>query len=43
MTIDEDDYAALASTIPGSAGVDYPVFSQPPDTSFVCEGHIEGC
>ena len=31
-----------AESIPGSAGVDYPIFSQPPDTSFACDGYIQG-
>ena len=31
-----------AESIPGEAGVDYPIFSQPPDTSFACEGYIQG-
>jgi len=37
-----DAAAELAESIPGTAGVDYPLFSQPPDTSFVCEGYIQG-
>ena len=31
-----------AESIPGTAGVDYPIFAQPPETSFVCEGYIQG-
>merc|ERR1711899_470910 len=37
-----DVAAELAESIPGTAGVDYPIFAQPPETSFVCEGYIQG-
>merc|ERR1711892_642961 len=39
---EEDPIAALSNAIPGSPGEDYPIFSSPPDTSFLCDGHIEG-
>merc|ERR1711892_752618 len=38
----EDPLDALSTTIPGSPGEDYPIFSSPPDTSFLCDGYIEG-
>ena len=28
--------------IPGTPGDDYPIFAQPPETSFVCDGYIDG-
>ena len=36
-----DEFLALAEAIPGQPGDDYPVFSQPPDTSFTCGDKIE--
>merc|ERR1712095_76564 len=39
---EEDPLAALSSSIPGSPGEDYPIYSSPPDTSFLCDGFIEG-
>merc|ERR1711892_422594 len=39
---EEDPIAALSNAIPGSPGEDYPIFSSPPDTSFLCDGYIEG-
>merc|ERR1712106_631318 len=38
----EDPVAALEGTIPGSPGEDYLIFSSPPETSFLCDGFIEG-
>ena len=38
----EDPLEALAVSIPGSPGEDYPIYSSPPDTSFLCDGFIEG-
>merc|ERR1711892_1356316 len=38
----EDPLDALSTAIPGSPGEDYPIFSSPPDTSFLCDGYIEG-
>merc|ERR1711983_571141 len=39
---EEAPLAALSSSIPGSPGEDYPIYSSPPDTSFLCDGFIEG-
>ena len=36
-----EEFLALAEAIPGAPGDDYPVFSQPPDTSFTCGDKIE--
>ena len=36
-----DEFLALAEAIPGQPGEDYPVFSQPPETSFTCADKIE--
>ena len=33
----EDD---LSEAIPGNPGQDYPIFSQVPETSFVCDGQV---
>merc|ERR1711881_266516 len=38
----DDPLASLAQNIPGVPGEDYPIFAFPPDTSFVCDGKIEG-
>ena len=37
-----DPISSLSENIPGSPGEDYPIFSFPPETSFQCDGHIEG-
>merc|ERR1712165_370248 len=37
-----DPFEALAEVIPGEPGEDYPVFAFPPDTSFICDGHVQG-
>ncbi|CAB4059515.1 unnamed protein product [Lepeophtheirus salmonis] len=37
-----DPLAALADAIPGVPGEDYPIYSEVPETSFVCDGQIEG-
>ena len=34
----EDPLLALAASVPGVPGEDYPILSSPPDTSFVCDG-----
>ena len=39
---DGDPLESLATSIPGSPGEDYPIYSSPPDTSFLCDGFIEG-
>merc|ERR1719510_1758773 len=33
---------SLEETIPGVPGDDYPIFAEVPDTSFVCDGLVEG-
>merc|ERR1719431_633763 len=33
---------SLEETIPGSPGEDYPIFSEVPETSFVCDGQVDG-
>merc|ERR1719412_3321576 len=38
----DQEFLALAEAIPGQPGEDYPVYSQPPDTSFSCGDKIEG-
>ena len=35
------EFLELAEAIPGQPGEDYPVYSQPPDTSFTCGDKIE--
>ena len=37
----DEEFLALAEAIPGQPGEDYPVYSQPPDTSFTCADKIE--
>jgi len=32
----------LEEAIPGEPGTDYPLYSAPPETSFVCDGYIDG-
>merc|ERR1712018_315524 len=39
---EEDPVAGLEKNIPGTPGEDYPIFAFPPETSFVCDGKIEG-
>ena len=34
---EEDNLARLLERVPGIPGEDYPIFSTPPDTSFLCE------
>ena len=53
-SLEYDDYAgnggdrqdtaegSLEETIPGVPGDDYPIFAEVPDTSFVCDGLVEG-
>jgi hypothetical protein len=38
----EDPVDALSIAIPGSPGEDYPIYATPPETSFLCDGYIEG-
>ena len=33
----------LSESVPGSPGQDYPIYSQVPETSFVCDGQVRGC
>jgi len=37
-----DAFNALGEAIPGEPGEDYPIYSEVPDTSFVCDGQVEG-
>merc|ERR1712038_441879 len=39
---EDDPVAALAEVIPGEPGEDYPIFAFAPDTSFLCDGQIQG-
>eukprot|EP00091_Calanus_sinicus_P024821 TRINITY_DN9112_c0_g1_i1.p1 TRINITY_DN9112_c0_g1~~TRINITY_DN9112_c0_g1_i1.p1 ORF type:complete len:250 (+),score=41.45 TRINITY_DN9112_c0_g1_i1:144-893(+) len=32
----------LSESVPGNPGQDYPIFSEVPDTSFVCDGQVDG-
>ena len=38
----EEEFKALTEAIPGQPGEDYPVYAVPPETSFSCDGYIEG-
>jgi len=38
----EDPLQALGLAIPGVPGEDYPIYSQPPDTFFSCDGQVNG-
>merc|ERR1719244_2019565 len=33
---------SLEETIPGVPGDDYPIFAEVPDTSFLCDGQVDG-
>merc|ERR1712106_1212566 len=37
-----DPIAALEEAIPGAPGEDYPIYATPPETSFLCDGFIQG-
>lgn len=37
-----DSLDALSKNIPGVPGEDYPIFAEPPETSFTCEGKVNG-
>merc|ERR1712106_23892 len=37
-----DPIAALEEAIPGAPGEDYPIYTTPPETSFLCDGFIQG-
>ena len=39
---EKDPIEALGETIPGAPGEDYPIFAFPPETSFLCDGRIQG-
>merc|ERR1719431_1281464 len=32
----------LEETIPGTPGEDYPIYASPPETSFLCDGQVDG-
>jgi hypothetical protein len=36
------DAGALEDTIPGIPGEDYPIYAVPPETSFFCDGQVDG-
>jgi hypothetical protein len=41
----EDDHQGLdwlLKSVPGQPGTDYPIFAEAPETSFVCDGQVEG-
>ena len=38
----DDPLGSLASNIPGVPGEDYPVFAEVPETSFLCDGQVNG-
>merc|ERR1711892_778372 len=37
-----DPLAALAANIPGVPGEDYPIYSEVPESGFVCDGQVDG-
>jgi len=37
-----DSVAALEETIPGIPGEDYPIYAEVPESSFVCDGQVDG-
>jgi len=37
-----DELAGLESNIPGIPGEDYPIFSEVPESGFVCDGQVDG-
>ena len=37
-----DPLSALASSIPGVPGEDYPIYSEVPETGFACDGQVDG-
>jgi len=38
----QDAFNALGEAIPGEPGEDYPIYSEVPETSFSCDGQVEG-
>merc|ERR1711892_1619031 len=38
----QDAFNALGESIPGEPGEDYPIYSEVPETSFTCDGQVEG-
>ena len=38
----EEGAGSLEETIPGIPGDDYPIFAEVPETSFICDGQVEG-
>merc|ERR1711892_314487 len=38
----QDAFNALGESIPGEPGEDYPINSEVPETSFTCDGQVEG-
>ena len=42
-TDEGDDYlATLGKAVPGIPGEDYPIYSEVPETSFACDGQVDG-
>merc|ERR1719187_1781707 len=39
---DDGEGGSLEETIPGIPGDDYPIFSEVPETSFFCDGQVDG-
>ena len=39
---DQEALEGLEANIPGLPGQDYPIFAFPPETSFICDDHIQG-
>merc|ERR1711935_755635 len=37
-----DPLAALSSSVPGVPGEDYPIYSEVPETTFACDGQVDG-
>jgi len=38
----QEAFNALGEAIPGEPGEDYPIYSEVPETSFTCDGQVEG-
>ena len=38
----DDNLAMLEKAVPGIPGQDYPIYSEVPETAFLCDGQVEG-
>ena len=38
----DDNLAMLEKAVPGIPGSDYPIYSEVPETAFLCDGQVEG-